>query len=102
MVRYTKEMASMERLGLHCSGCLVWGGPEDRVHLKVSPPMHHNNANMHCTMLMDIIRQLAALNANKPWPEVLYIQLDNCGKDNKVPTILFFTLLIHSFLQFND
>lgn len=53
-------------------------------------PTCKHGANVTCTLLLRSLSLYKEQYEGKPWPEVLFLQLDNTGKENKCDTVLAF------------
>jgi hypothetical protein len=83
-LREAKEACAKEKLATHVTGVMIHGHYPHRLvytWLDNSP----SDSNVTITVLLDVLNR--ALNHRKEkglkMPEVLYLQLDNCGRENK-------------------
>ena len=83
-----KDLASAMRVKNHVYGVLINGEDFSVIH-----HMDHwaCDPNMTVSLLMQALRRLP-----KPWPKILYLQFDNCIKENKNKIVFFIAaLLVH-------
>ncbi|KAL5017771.1 hypothetical protein ScPMuIL_005146 [Solemya velum] len=89
--RKSKEIATASQLKVHVTGVISHGTNEKRVFTDIFQYRHDANLTMNV-----LLKNLWDISKGKPLPPVLYLQADNCFRENKNKFVLaLLELLVH-------
>lgn len=78
--RTSKSASGAWKLPTHITGAIIHGKGQ---HMYLDNKDHPHDSNMTATILLNIIKKYS-----NPLPDVLYLQMDNCFRENKNQTII--------------
>lgn len=83
-----KGSARVDRLKLHVHGLIDHSNKVRKLYGSLEHWSH--GANYVATVLANYINELRSKTNVEDWPKTLYLQVDNCWKENKNKTMFFF------------
>jgi hypothetical protein len=87
-----KGSARTERLKLHIHGIIDHGNKQRRFYSSLDHWKH--GADFICTILHMYLTEMKEKISDDKWPHTLYLQVDNCWKENKNRTMFSFLGLL--------
>jgi hypothetical protein len=64
-------------------------------------PWFNSDSNLTCTLILDIITMISNIRG-KMLPPVLFLQMDNCGRENKNHTVIGFLAMLIELKVFTE
>jgi hypothetical protein len=85
--RATSQTKNLEGLGWNVVGVLSHGH-EPRAQAFMFPGQHPKDSSTTLQIILDTIKRIKDSRGAKGLPPVLYLQVDNCGSENKNSTVM--------------